>query len=311
MRARRALPPSALRRQRGVALLAVSLLLVVVGALAFMMNRQAAMAANTVNAQYDAERARYLAEAGLNVAEWRDQQVSCKRSDTLVPPSRIDAGGTYSSSIKDGDKNLDIDAVGATDAGAAVALSRKKVVAHNNVSTTETLANDKGHDTFITQGVILGQNMLNYLELTQSTSNILIQFDTPGGWDRAVIVKAELTMTLYQSNASLPGQSVSVHRVTRPWNDNAATWNSATSILSPWDSAGGDYTPGNAAATTINANGSYVWDITALVDGWVNNRFPNNGLLMRADGPSQQARFYGFKSAGAKPVLRVTYYKAC
>jgi Tfp pilus assembly protein PilX len=309
--ARRALRRTLPARQRGVALLAVSLLLVVVGALAFMMNRQAAMAANTVNSQYDAERARYLAEAGLNVAEWRDQQVSCKKSDTLVPPTRIDSRGTFSSSINNGEKTLDINATGGTDAGASVALSRKKVVAHTNVTTTDTLASDKGHDTFITDGVPTSQNALNYLELTQGSSNVLIEIDTPGEWDKAVIVKAELTMTLYQSNSTQPGQSVSVHRVTRGWNDKAATWLSPTGAASQWTKPGGDYAAGNVTATTINGNGNYVWDITALVDGWVNNRYPNNGLLMRADGPSQQARFYGFKSATGKPVLSVTYYKAC
>ena len=303
--------PALLSRQRGVALLAVSLLLLVLGALAFMMNRQGAMAANSVNSQYDTERARYLAEAGLNVAEWRDQQVSCKSSDTVVPATRIDNRGTFSSSIDNGDKTLDIDAIGTTNAGATVAASRKKVVAHNNVPATDVLGSDKGHDTFITAGMVFGQDALNYLELTQGVSNVLLQIDTPGAWDRAIIVKAELTMTLYQTNSFQSNQSVSVHRVTRPWNDNAATWYVSTGAPAPWNNPGGDYASGSVSAATIMGNGNYVWDITALVDGWVNNRYPNNGLLMRADGPSQQARFFGFKSANGKPVVRVTYYKAC
>ena len=307
MSARR--PPMA--AQRGVALLAVSLLLAVVGALAFMMNRQAAMAANTVNGQYDAERARYLAEAGLNVAIWRDRQTNCKKTDISVPISRIDAGGSYSASIDDGGKTLDVEASGFTTAGGFVPLTRKKVTGHTNVPTTENLPNDKGSDTFITKGVNLGQNALNYLELTQGASNILMRFDPPPGWDDAVIAKAELTMTLYSSSSALPGQTVSVHRATRTWTDVGATWVSATSPMAPWNVAGGDYTAGEVSATTISANGSYVWDVTALVDGWINKTYPNNGLLMRADGPSQQARFYGYQSATGKPVLRVTYYKAC
>lgn len=298
-------------RQHGVALLAVSLLLAVVGALAFMMNRQAAMAANTVNAQYDAERARYLAEAGVNVALWRDRQGDCKKSDTLIPPSAIDTSGTFAASIKDGGKTLDIDATGATAAGAGMTLSRKNVPGHNNVTVVENLPNDKGDDTFITSGVNTGQDALNYLELNQGRSHILMQFTPPSGWDQAIIVKAELTLNLYSTGSALPGQSVSVHRVTRAWTGTGATWLSATSPQAPWNSAGGDYTPGSATATTIGGAGAYVFDITALVDGWVNQGYPNNGLLLRADGPSQQARFYGYRSATGKPVLRVTYYKAC
>lgn len=301
-----------LQRQRGVALLAVSLLLIVVGALAYMMARQGAMAANGVNAQYDTERARYLAEAGINVARWRDQQVSCKKSDTLVKPSRIDSNGSYSAFIKDGDKTLDIDAIGSTTSGAQVALSRKKVIAHTNVSTVETLPNDKGDDTYISNYTIGPQRAMKYLELSQGGAHILLQFDLPGAWNNAIIVKAELTMALYQTNSLLPGQGVSVHRMLRSWNDGAATWLFAA-LLAPWtrDGADGDYSSGSVTSTTIGGIGNHVWDVTALVDGWANNNFPNYGLLLRADGPTAQARFGGFQSATGRPVLRVTYYKAC
>ena len=296
-----------MRRQRGVALLAVSLLLVVLGALAFMVARQSAMAANAVNAQYDTEAARYLAEAGLNVAKWRDQQTTCTKNATLVKPSRIDASGTYMAVIIKGGKTVDIDAIGATDAGAKVSISRLNVVTHTNVSSQLVIANDKQTDTFISRDAQSAQGGQQYLELTQGRASALMQFTLPPELDQAIITKADLTMTQYQSNSVLPAQVVSAHRLTRTWNAGSATW------VSPWSSSGGDYTPGNAAANTVTINGNkaYTWDITALVDGWANNAFSNYGLLLLADGPLQQALFYSFESPVNKPTLRITYYQKC
>ena len=299
-------------RQRGVALLSVSIMLVVLGALAYFLSRQGAMAAHAVDAQYDTETARYLAEAGLNVADWRDWQTGCKKNDTLVKPTRIDGNGTYTASIADGGKTLDIDAVGkAEPGGAQVALSRKIVAAHTNVASDVTLGSAAGEDTFlILDAALAPQHGKRYLELTQGRSVALLQFDLPGDFDGALVVKAELTLRQYQSNSVLPGLVVSVHRVTRDWDNNFAGWIMAR-LLASWTSAGGDYIAGNVASLTIQGNNTYTWDITALADGWANNAFPNYGLLLLADGPLQQARFYGFQSGQSTPSLHLTYYRKC
>ena len=292
-------------------MIAVSILLAVLGALAFAMSRQGAMAAHAVDVQYDTETARYLAEAGLNVARWRDGQGSCKKSDTVVMPSRIGANGIYAAFIANSGKTLDIDAVGkAEPGGAQVSLSRKNVAGHTNVASDVTLGSSAGHDTFLSADAPLTpQNNLRYLELTQGRSTALLQFDLPGDFDGAVVTKAELTLRQYQSNSVLPGLVVSVHRVTRDW-DASATWTIAKGSAG-WTSAGGDYSAGNVAALAVTGNNTTTWDITALADGWANRAFPNYGLLLLADGPLQQARFYGFQSAQSTPTLHLTYYKKC
>lgn len=300
-----------MKRQRGVALLAVALLLAVVGALAFVMSRQGAMAANGVNAQYDAQQARYFAEAGVNVAKWRAGQVGCGRRDTLVKASRIDASGTYSAFIKNGDKKLNIDAVGETGGGARATMSRTAVINHEKDPREAIIGSDKGFDTFISaaapQAVMDGQQ---FLELTQGVSHALVQFDLPDDMLGALIVRAELTLTQYQSNSVLPAQVVSAHRLTRKWEESGASWVNA-GLLSGWANAGADYTAPDVASVTINGNSAYTWDLTAMADGWANAAFSNYGVLLRADGPLQQARFYGLQSAQGKPTLRVIYHRAC
>lgn len=300
-----------MRRQRGVALLAVSLLLVVLGALAFMMARQGAMAGNAVNAQYDTEAARYLAEAGVNVARWRGQQLGCGKAALVLKPGRLDASGTYSATVTDRYKKLDIDGVGATDAGARVTMGRQNLVAHGNVALQLDIASDKMADTFITADApTSARGSTQYLELTQGRSSALMQFTLPSELAQAIIVKADLALTQYQSNSVLPAQLVSAHRLTRGWDARFASWLWWSTLL-PWSSPGADYTAANAGATTINGNATYSWEITALVDGWANNEFPNYGLLLLADGPLQQARFYSVENAQNKPALHITYYPAC
>ncbi len=294
--------------QRGFALLAVAMLLVVLGALAFMLSRQGAMAANAVGAQYDTEVARYLAEAGLEVAEWRARQLGCGRRDTLVKPSRIDAGGTYSAFISNGDKKLDIDATGATDGGARVALSRKGVIAHESDARQVVIGSGNGQDTFISAAArFTAQHSKRYLELSQNVSNALLQFDLPADLYNATIVSADLSLTQYQAS-TLPGQ-VSAHRLNRRFDPDWATWTSARFLVS-WSSDGGDFSATTATAS-IDGNKAYSWDLTTLVDSWANKAVPNYGVLLQADGPLQQAQFYGMQSAQSKPTLRVTYYKAC
>ncbi len=77
--------------------------------------------------------------------------------------------------------------------------------------------------------------------------------------------------------------SADVHRVTVPWLEGEATWNSAKTGVT-WSQAGGDYDPTVIAnnvlpSTTINA--WFSWDITDLVQDWVDGTYDNEGLLVK------------------------------
>jgi type II secretory pathway component PulK len=74
-----------MKRQRGLVLLPMTLALALVAVVAYGMTRDGAMNVSAVDAQFDTERARYLAEAGVNLVKWRNQQAAAARSGLPVP----------------------------------------------------------------------------------------------------------------------------------------------------------------------------------------------------------------------------------
>ena len=62
---------AAMTPQRGLVLLPVTLVLAIVGTLAYVMTRDGTMNVSTIDAQYETDRMRYLAEAGVNLLKFR------------------------------------------------------------------------------------------------------------------------------------------------------------------------------------------------------------------------------------------------
>lgn len=304
------------RRQRGMLLLSVSLMLAMLAALAFAMSRESAMAAQTVDAQYDAAQARFLAEAGLNLARWKDEQAGCKNTANL-PSTSLTGIGSFSATVATGSTNgasLKITATGVTPTGAKVTIFRDSVIVHDLTKPTNVTlkAGGSSSDTFLSSlQPLVEVSGTTYLELTQGLNTALLQFDLGPVKTNSSVVKADLKLYQYQSASSPPGQVVSVHRVSRDW-DNHATWLMAKGTT-PWTNASGDYTAANVASATLSGNGATTtWDIAAMVDGWSERSFVNNGLLLRPDGPLQQVRFASMQSNSyARPIVDVTFYPPC
>ncbi len=87
------------------------------------------------------------------------------------------------------------------------------------------------------------------------------------------------------------------------------TWNTRDG-LTAWATPGIDMDSSPLASTTVTAGSWASWNVTAMVQGWVNGTSPNNGFALRAQdetldwNASFAAREYG---AGFEPVLEVTY----
>ncbi len=132
----------------------------------------------------------------------------------------------------------------------------------------------------------------------------------------------EASLELHQFYATNPASEVGVHRLRQYFiegvNDDApgsgVTWNRYQDG-SNWGSPGGDF-DGLAISTTSipsNTTGPVSWDITGLVQGWVDGSYPNFGLILTPESPGTDV---GFRSsehtvAGERPRLRVTYRCSC
>jgi hypothetical protein len=96
--------------------------------------------------------------------------------------------------------------------------------------------------------------------------------------DGVEITKATLRLFL----VGLWGQHEGVwsHRITSPWSETGVTWNTQDGAT-PWNTPGGDYDP---TPSDFVPNEGIVdwkeWDVTQFVQGWIEGRFPNYGIIL-------------------------------
>lgn len=293
-----------LTQRRGMVLLPLVLVLAVAGALTLAMTREGTMNVAAVDAEYDIENARYLAEAGLALARWQNEKLGCNSNlgfGTVALP-----GGTIvaqdSDIVRKGNSIL-VSLNATTSRGAVNTVSSLSARMHNfsNVSQA-TLGGGGGNDTYIKSGSPnTGGSPL--LEITDGSANALLIFPLPGGMNNAVILKAELKLTQTDSLSTQPVRSLSVYRVTTNWAANSATW------TTPWSTPGGDYAPDPVATVAIGGNAQYVWRIDGLVDSW-SDGMSNLGILLKSSG-LLQAHFASFENPSNKPQLVVRYLPSC
>ena len=83
--------------------------------------------------------------------------------------------------------------------------------------------------------------------------------------------------TLYLQATTTDVVTVRAHRITTSWDESNVTWNSFTnySTITGYDSGIVD------SAST--ATGPHTFNVTALVQGWVNSTYPNYGILLEQD----------------------------
>ena len=131
----------------------------------------------------------------------------------------------------------------------------------------------------------------------------LIRFDLSDIPSDATITGARLY--LYEKSTKAD-QVTYLYRITQYWTEGAVTW------FLPWSSAGGDFDGSTAYALYIpdQRNCSISLDITTLVQLWVNNIYPNYGVLLYAEGPNHIIEYASKEEANNPdwaPKLDITY----
>lgn len=289
--------------EAGGLVLTVLLLLAVMAALAFGLNRAAGMDAQSVSAEYDRRNATYLAKAGIAAAKWMNQITMCSSSGVS---NLAFAGGTITGTIaKPGSKTVSImgSATTASGATASLSLTNFHVI---DFSKTETKDMGGAVDTYIdpSQPAMSGDTSL---ALASGQSNVLLFWSMGAIPGDADVLSAQLILN--QNGGSATSRTVAVHRVTTDW-DGSATWTRAKAGVA-WN--GGDYATPVLAALDVKSGGVYTWDVTGLVDGWYSGRLANYGMLLRLPNAGQTATFFSREAStsGVRPILRVTFAKPC
>lgn len=292
------------RRERGLVLLPVALTLAIVGAIAYSMTREGSMDVSGVDARYDIEVARYLAEAGVNLAKWQNQKRGCSSKIGFGTVS-LPGGSIVSGLIDQKGKNTLIVSLNAsTSRGAVHAVESLQMTTYDLTGGKDiTLDAPGGSDTSITSGVSTSLAAIQYLETTDGKSHAVMKFPTGGPVDNSAIISAQLQLTQVDSKSTQSPRSLAVHRLLHDWGPGA-TW------TSPWTSPGGDYTAVPEATVDIAGNATYTLRIDGLMQGWVDHSMDNQGLLLKPNG-LLEARFASFDATANKPKLVVRYFSRC
>ena len=323
-------------RAGGFLLLPVALTLVAVGALAYAMTRDAGTSITRVDAGYDTDVARYLAEAAVNLARWNNSRTNCSNTAASFSPTPLyryslasgDVGTTAAdlvgtmtlnsasvvSNNASSDKgNVIVDVSSATTTSPAASIRIARTVFRYNLANLKTaaIAGGGGANTFIYTGANpVPQGSTNYLELTDNgnadQSYGLVRFSFSTITKNALVKDATLRLKRYDGESSaLPNRKLDVYRLTSTWDPASATWSV------PWARPGGDYPASPVASSPITDNRYYTWRLDGLVAGWVDGTMPNNGVLLKPTG-LLDSRFSAFtNSDGNGPVLTVNYYERC
>ena len=295
------------RGQRGMVLVAVAGALAFTSALAWAMVREASMSVAAVDMDYHAQVARYLAEAGLNLARWQNQQRGC---NSAVQFGTFDLpGGTITTNaVSDVSGGLSIDVSAAAPDGQSARIGRSSVPVYDSSKrTAKTLKATAqiADQTYLAQDDTTVNGTANFMELTDDTERGLLVMTLTSLGD-VLLVSAQLTLN-QTSNKSVPGsaQTVYAHRVTTGWNEKNATW------FAPWDTPGGDFVDAPVASMDITEkNGIYAVRIDALADAWMKKTLPNYGVLLTTSGV-KQAHFGTLEDPRHAPQLVLAYYPRC
>lgn len=312
--------------QRGAVLLAVSIALAIIAAVAFMGNREAGMGAEAVLMQKEMEDARLLAEAGFNHARWVGNTIGCTSlpliGSTKTVTGALSGVGTYTAVISRYTADplitntIDIQATGKTQAGTSATIKRTNLRPHQTATTTSSI-NSVG-DTYIKDSAPTSNfGSVTYFEVARNSSGNsrgMMNFNPNSNIRNGSIIKATLVLVLASGTAA-NALNVAIHRSKTKWNDTSATWlNSDTGVN--WKSAGGDYAPGDAFVNGSVNSGVYSADITQLLEGWYANGLSEYGIFFTgADGKTTNpVAFYTRDVTGGqsnKPSLEVKYNIAC
>jgi len=98
---------------------------------------------------------------------------------------------------------------------------------------------------------------------------------------RSTAIVTSATLGLYQTLAQnyTTTVPVEVHRLTKGWTQSA-TWNSNGAV--PWTGGSPDATVWATSSLGTTVNVTKTWNVTSLVQNWVNGTYGNPGMLLRA-----------------------------
>ena len=118
----------------------------------------------------------------------------------------------------------------------------------------------------------------------------LVRFNLSGIPHDAIISEARLRLYCWLASSGDGDMNIAAHRINGPWTEMEATWNNtAHKCAEAYDTV-----------TLPDGWGSwgkyYYWDITELVQAWVNGTYSNYGVMLKGyEGPNDAMRWFSVR----------------
>lgn len=174
------------------------------------------------------------------------------------------------------------------------------------IAATVVIQPEDGIDTQLVNDYRADWNYGSYSDLITNWGNNLrsiglLRFDL-SSIDAGSQVNSAVLDLYHETNFNM-GQTYSIFRVTEDWDENTVTFNTAPS-----------FDPTAVSSLTISDYNEGLfrsWDITSLVDGWVNGAYENYGLWIEEIPVQGSATAYfassDYRGASTDPRLTVDH----
>lgn len=155
-------------------------------------------------------------------------------------------------------------------------------------------------DTYLNQNSPSGNYgsniFMNIGSLSGNANRGLVKFNLSVIPPGTIITQATLSMNYFLSNAYGTTFTLTTYRVSASWDELSATWNAQPPFAEAYGSA------------TFTSYGWKSFDVTALVQAWVNGTYPNYGIMLRGyESGSQYAGFYTRENGSNVPGIVISY----
>jgi Tfp pilus assembly protein PilX len=295
------LQPMKGKAQCGYILLPVVLLMSLVALVAFSLSYEGSIGRYLTLRRADPEKALYVAEAGLQYATWQVQQASCANYTDIG--STAFGNNSFTASITpDNGSPVNISATGTLD---------------NGISRTLNHTGVKGYVKNKPNDANSGYSLDMFIDNAPDTNNAnisLLDFDLAVIPPGSTVTSAVLELYAHALDTVPAGAAVTAHRLLEPWTEDGVTYQ-VSDGSTPWTWPA-NYEAAVAATSTlvIGIPGWQSWDLTAMVAGWVDGKYPNHGLVLTG---TPDLYWSAFRSSdyttdiSQRPRLTVNYSCEC
>lgn len=157
-----------------------------------------------------------------------------------------------------------------------------------------------------TPDVVYGANAylkIGNIGIPLGITRSLLQFELSGLPENAKIMKAELKLYQFE-NSGMDSFTVDVHRVTESWDKFEITWNSQPNFLAQ---------PESSSNVSVGWHYWQSWEITSLVQEWLDGSFFNYGVVLKTTNESLPKYIKCINSFSTEdpfyyPKLEVAYF---